>query len=94
MDIKKWQYEIRIELPRNGEFRYVNSAIEALDCMMSCWPPLPDAAHRLALNVCIATLAGEKTPDASRIAFTAALVSAGMTFISGENSPGGKSITT
>ena len=93
MDIKKWQYEIRIDLPQEGEFRYINSAIEALDCMMCSWPAEPDEAHRLALNTCMATLAGDKTPDACRIAFIAALVSADLPFISAEDSKSGSYTT-
>ena len=93
MDIKKWQYEIRIDLPQEGEFRYINSAIEALDCMMCSWPAEPDAAHRLALNTCMATLAGSKTPEASRTAFIAALHSAGVAFVSAENAKSGSCTT-
>lgn len=72
MDIKKWNAMVTVEVPTTGQFRHIDSALEAIDCLYSCWPAPQGEAHRLAINACLAVLDDNRPTEASRDAFIAA----------------------
>lgn len=72
MDMKNWNAIVTLEVPRLGEFRHVGSALEAVDCLYSCWRGRRSDAHRQAINTCMAVLDDDRPTEASRLAFIAA----------------------
>lgn len=72
MDMKTWNVMVTLEVPRMGEFRHVGSALEAVDCLYSCWRGTRGDAHRQAINTCLAVLDDDGPAEASRDAFIAA----------------------
>ena len=72
MDMKYWDITVIVEVPEIGEFRQVGSALEAVDCLYSCWRGQRGDAHREAINTCLAVLDDDRPAEASRDAFIAA----------------------
>jgi hypothetical protein len=72
MDMKIWDVMVTVEVPRIGEFRHIGSALEAVDCLYSCWRGPRGDAHREAINTCLAVLDDDRPIEASRDAFIAA----------------------
>lgn len=72
MDMKIWEVMVTVEVPRAGEFRHVGSALDAVDCLYSCWRGAQGDTHRWAINTCLAVLDNDKPTSASRDAFIAA----------------------
>lgn len=72
MDMKIWEVMVTVEVPKAGEFRHVGSALDAVDCLYSCWPGPQGDTHRMAINICLAVLDNDKPTSASREAFIAA----------------------
>lgn len=77
-----WDSGVTLETPDKGQFRHIYGALEALDCLLSCWPTTPTEApaHRLAVNACMASLNGEVS-QRSRDAFLDAANEANMKII-------------
>lgn len=70
--MKHWNNIVTLEVPAIGEFRDVGSALEAIDCLYSCWRGTRGDAHRQAINVCLAVLDDDKPAQAARDALIAA----------------------
>ena len=65
----EWERPVTLELKGIGQYRTINNAMEAVDCLMDGWPADEDDDYITAIQTCIAAMEGRLTPHMAREAF-------------------------
>jgi hypothetical protein len=73
IDNKPFETPVTLAFGHAGEIRSIRSAQEAVECLMTLWPPDRGPRHRDAVETCLKVLEGYRsTADARRALIEAA----------------------
>lgn len=71
-------WSISVIIPNDTGGRYVRSPVEALHILDGWWQKVDGPAYQNAINVCIAAIRNEVSPEDARAAFVSALSEGGV----------------
>jgi len=83
MDMKHWDYSVKLAIAGTDNFQNVRSTMEAADCLFSHWPRKRGSgkAYAAAMNVIADVMDGRKPAADARSAFITAALEADIEIV-------------